>query len=85
MKASLLADAVQQLLSFFLLSLLDFLFFYWDFSWGLRAHVGRVVQSTEKKKKKKFQSRYKISIKIHKSLEGKTSLVQEMKDAKTKT
>ena len=48
-----------------------------------RRSCGAVHREEEEEKKK---SKVDIkSIKIHKSLEGKTSLVQEMEDAKTKT
>ena len=85
-KASLLADVVRQLLSFFLLSLLDFFFFLFRFL--VRTNSSRrscgAVHGEEEEEKKKSKVDIK-SIKIHKSLEGKTSLVQEMEDAKTKT
>lgn len=85
-KASLLADVVRQLLSFFLLSLLDFFFFLLRFL--VRTNSSRrscgAVHGEEEEEKKKSKVDIK-SIKIHKSLEGKTSLVQEMEDAKTKT
>ena len=85
-KASLLADVVRQLLSFFLLSLLDFFIFLLRFL--VRTNSSRrscgAVHGEEEEEKKKSKVDIK-SIKIHKSLEGKTSLVQEMEDAKTKT
>lgn len=86
-KASLLADVGQQLVSFFLLSLLDF-FSFFKLRFLVRTNSTRrscgAVHGEEEEEKKKSKVDIK-SIKIHKSLEGKTSLVQEMEDAKTKT